>query len=192
MDFDARFTKDGLKIERQRLIGDEVQIERYPWEDLELVEIVDADEWVDETSSGPPYTVKIAGAKVEVESKHETPNEEFGDFKKMLEKEIGMKIYYGGGVKFDEDKTNNDNFKEFIIFLFKHGYLSRSKLPIYMPEATKNFIINDSKETGNDGKMDHAKPINTPEGEVYYNPKDPLGQKREHIWYLVENYVLNE
>lgn len=193
MDFNgARFTENGLEIERQRLIGRDLQIERYPWEELESVEISDIDELVDESSSGPPYDVRITGAEVLVKSSSNASDEKFEKFQEGLKKETGMEVFYGGGVKFNEELSNNENFEKFISFLFDEDYLSEDDLPIFMPDAKKNFIVNNNKQTDGGGRMDHAGPIETEERTIYYNPKDPLGQKREHIWYLVENYVLNE
>lgn len=184
-----------IDLVRESLTDDAPLLEEMGWSEVDSIEIVGLDGLDDEFRTDRPLSITIEAADLKVESV-ESSDDDIREFQEELNEETDL-VYYPGSnsVGFDEEKSNNENFEQFVDFMFREDYIEMSHLPISMPNAKKNFILNDSKETLNgDGEMDHAKGmfVNGSFDQVYYNPKDPKGQKKEHIKHMIDTFVKDE
>lgn len=180
-----QLSKETIDLLRKSLTTDEPLTESLSWSEIDSFEITGIDNIDSEFRANRPLAITINAAELRVES----VEPESDSLERRLKQETNI-TYRNGMIEFDDDKTNNENFVEFVKFMFKEGMLTVEDLPESMPSATKNFIINDSKETlDGDDTMDHANRIDIGDEEIYYNPKDPIGQKKEHMKYLIGKYA---
>jgi len=183
-------TEGGIDIVREALTTDSGIRESIAWSRVDSFEISGLSDFGGKLRAEPPITIRIEANELHVGDDDSIIGSQCDE----LEAETGIKYSGNGKVEFDDEKTNNENFKEFIKFVFEsdENWVGFDDLPISMPGAKKNFIINDSKQTLDEkGEMEHAKPIPVEDGTLFYNPKDPKGQKKEHIRHIVRNYVDN-
>lgn len=181
--------KTGVKFKQPRPIKEgNAVVDDFSWDDVAVVRINEIQDIVDLNDSSDPFPIQIHNCNViiSIEGGDELQISEENYWTDLYE-ETEVKYKPSGSVEFTGSKSQNDHFEEFVEFMFEGNFLGEDGFPYKMPNARKNFILNDSKQTLSDDDeiMEHAKRINV-NGGVYYNPKDPGGQKKEHIANLIK------
>jgi hypothetical protein len=177
--------QQGIKIQRKSLFEDVFKTSKeILWDEVDSLDISEIGD-LDREKRGDTMEYIVSNASIGI------VEDSSDSFINDLQDSTGL-VYHrrGNSVDLPEETSSVQAFKNFVQYMFDCDKLGLDDLPVKLPNAKVHYILNTEPENIRGEEVDHYDSVQTTDGPVYFNPKAPVSQKKEHIAHLIQEFGL--